>query len=135
MRTYNATTGVWDNMWWESANLISALADFSALDASYEPIYYSTYASTYSNAPTSQGFPNFLDEYYDDEGWWGLAWLNIYDLTNKNDYLTLATSIFKDMEGGWTTPCGGGIWWEKNKSYIASIANGLFLFSFCRDEY
>lgn len=124
MRSYNATTGLWENTWWESANMISALADFSALDASYGAIYYSTYSTTYNNAPKSQGYPNFLDEYYDDEGWWGLAWLNIYDLTQDSDYLNLAILLFNDMHGGLTTPCGGGIWWDKDKSYIASIANG-----------
>ena len=134
MRTYDASTGVWDNMWWESANLISGLADFSALDSSYEPIYFSTFASTYNNAPSTQGNPNFLNEYYDDEGWWALAWLNIYDLTQDTDYLNLAILIFNDIQGGWTTPCGGGIWWEKDKSYIASIANGRFLYTAFHDE-
>lgn len=133
MRTYDASTGVWENMWWESANFISGLADFSALDAAYKPIYYSTFASTYSNAPASFGYPGFLDEYYDDEGWWALAWLNIYDLTGDADYLNLAISIFHDIQGGLTTPCGGGIWWDKDKSYIASIANGRFTYGLYDD--
>jgi predicted alpha-1,6-mannanase (GH76 family) len=134
MRTYDASTGVWENMWWQSANFISALADFSALDADYKPIYYSTFASTYSNAPNSFGYAGFLDDYYDDEGWWALAWLNIYDLTGDADYLNLAISIFKDIQGGLTTPCGGGsIWWSKDKAYIASIANGRFTYAFYND--
>jgi predicted alpha-1,6-mannanase (GH76 family) len=114
--------------------MISALADFSALDASYKPIYYSTFANTYRNAPISQGAPNFLNGYYDDEGWWGLAWLNIYDLTQDNDYLNLATVIFNDIQGGWPTPCGGGIWWNKNETYIASIANGIPLPTIVHDK-
>jgi predicted alpha-1,6-mannanase (GH76 family) len=31
------------------------------------------------------------------------------------------------MTGGWTTPCGGGIWWDKKKTSIAAISNELFL--------
>lgn len=135
MRSYDASSGIWGNLWWESANMISALADLSAQDASYEPIHYSTFANTYKNAPTSQGNPNFLNEFYDDEGWWGLAWLNIYDLTGDIDYLNQAIVIFGDITGGWTTPCGGGIWWSKDRDYIASISNGMLLFTLCYSEY
>ena len=99
MRSYNSSTGVWENYWWQAANLMSALADFSALDLSYAPIYESTYASTYSNASSTFGYHGFLDDYYDDEGWWGLAWVNVYDLTQNSDYLNLAISIFNDMQG------------------------------------
>lgn len=112
--------------------MMSALADFSALDSSYAPIYKYTYASTYSNASSTLGYHSFLDDYYDDEGWWGLACVNVYDLTQNSDYLNLAISIFNDMQGGWTTLCGGGIWWNKDKSSIASIANGIFLPSLAR---
>lgn len=127
MRSYDSSTGIWENDWWESANMMSALADFSALDSSYASIYYSTYATTYNNAPSVFGYTNFQDEYYDDEGWWALAWLNVYDLTQDSDYLNLAISLFNDIKGGLTTPCGGGIWWDKDKSYIASISNALYI--------
>lgn len=105
--------------------MMSAFADLATLDPDYGSIYSHIFASTYANAPSSQGHANFLDDYYDDEGWWGLAWLNVYRLTNDADYLNAAITIFDDMRGGWTTPCGGGIYWEKSATYIASIANGL----------
>lgn len=60
-------------------------------------------------------------------GWWALGWIASYDLTGDAKYLATAKDIFEDMTGGWTTPCGGGIWWDKKKTSIASISNELFL--------
>jgi predicted alpha-1,6-mannanase (GH76 family) len=124
MRWYSASTGVWSDYWWQSANMMSALADLSQLDSSYNGTHFNTYASTYANANQQFGYQNFIDDYYDDEGWWGLAWLNVYDLTKNPNYLNLAISLFNDIHNtGESTPCGG-VWWSKDKNYIASIANG-----------
>lgn len=69
----------------------------------------------------------FLNGFYDDEGWWALAWLGAYDLTHNPMYLSTAQSIFEDMSKAWTTPCGGGIWWDRNHTQVNAIANELFL--------
>jgi predicted alpha-1,6-mannanase (GH76 family) len=69
----------------------------------------------------------FLNKYYDDEGWWALAWIDAYDWTHNPDYLNMASSIFDDMTGGWDDHCGGGIWWSKDRTYKNAIANELFL--------
>ncbi|KAL1964547.1 hypothetical protein VTN77DRAFT_6844 [Rasamsonia byssochlamydoides] len=128
MRWYNETTGVWQDYWWESANMMSALADLSALDSSYNGTYFNTYADTYANAgEIPWGYKNFIDDYYDDEGWWGLAWLNVYNLTKNQNYLDLAITLFNDIHASWPTTCGGGVWWDKEKNYIASIANELYI--------
>lgn len=69
-----------------------------------------------SRAVMPRGFSGFLNDYYDDEGWWALAWIQAYDLTQNQDYLNMAVSIFNDMTEGWTTPCGGGIWYVRRVS-------------------
>lgn len=78
-------------------------------------------------APQAQQPNGFLNGYYDDEGWWALAWIAAYDVTGDQDYLNTAESIFQDMAASnGTTPCGG-IWWDKNHTYVNAIANELFL--------
>ncbi|EEA20142.1 hypothetical protein PMAA_040030 [Talaromyces marneffei ATCC 18224] len=42
------------------------------------------------------------------------------------DYLNLAISIYNDISGGLDTPCGG-LYWSKTETYIASIANELYI--------
>lgn len=69
----------------------------------------------------------FLNGFYDDEGWWALAWIDAYDLTATEDYLSTAMSIWDDIDQtAIGEPCGGtgGIWWDRKHSYIATISNG-----------
>ena len=121
---YARSTGLYQTTgWWNSANAITVLANYSRV--SHDKRYRSVFANTFEQAQeTSQGF---INQYYDDEGWWALAWIDVYDLTKKPQYLAMARSIFADMAGGWDSTCGGGIWWSKDKNYKNAIANELFL--------
>ena len=67
----------------------------------------------------------FLNGYYDDEGWWALAWLKVYDLTNDVRYINAAITIFEDMTKGYPATCGG-IWWDKDHTANLAITNELF---------
>ncbi|KAF4592457.1 glycosyl hydrolase [Ophiocordyceps camponoti-floridani] len=73
-----------------------------------------------------RGFDDFINEFYDDEGWWALAWIRAYDVSGDQEYLDAAVSLFKDMKTGAGTPCGGGIFWNKDRKYVNAIANELF---------
>ncbi|KAJ2970854.1 hypothetical protein NQ176_g7982 [Zarea fungicola] len=74
-----------------------------------------------------RGFKNFLNDYYDDEGWWALALIRAYDVTYNNKYLEAAVTVFKDMQTGLGGPCNGGIYWSKDRTYVNAIANELYL--------
>lgn len=135
---YVPNTGLYRTTgWWNSANAVTVLTDFMRVSGSRRDI--GTLANTFAQAqipvPKSQqadpgkpmtGFPGFLNKYYDDEGWWALAWVDAYDLTREPRYLAMAQSIFDDMTGGWDATCGGGIWWSKDRTYKNAIANELF---------
>ena len=85
--------------------------------------------SLFIHTPTSNGTNttgNWLNKYYDDEGWWALAWLKVYDITGNKSYLQTAEDIFSDMTTGYNATCGG-IWWDKARTYNAAISNELFL--------
>jgi len=113
--------------WWNSANAITALANYSRMSHTkkYRPIF----ANTLHAAQTGHdGSPGFINDYYDDEGWWALAWIDVYDLTGKAEYLQAAGSIFENMQKGWETgTCGGGVWWSKKSKEKNAIENELFL--------
>ncbi|KAJ4357663.1 uncharacterized protein N0V89_002239 [Didymosphaeria variabile] len=80
--------------------------------------------------PHRHTFKNFIN---DDEGWWALGWIAAYDLTQDHRYLTQAQIIFRDMYSVFgKINCSrnnagvGGIWWDKNHTYVNAIANELF---------
>jgi len=74
-----------------------------------------------------RGFSGFLNDFYDDEGWWALGFIRSWDLTRDQRYLDMAESIFADMKNGTDSVCGGGIWWSKERRYKNAIANELYL--------
>lgn len=75
---------------------------------------------------SARGFDDFLNDYYDDEGWWALALIRSYDVLGDQKYLSSAIEVFEDMKGG-ASNCGGGIYWSKIGTYTNAIANELFL--------
>lgn len=121
---YDPATGLYRTTgWWNSANAITTLANYARVTRTHA--YDATFANTFDKAQhTSAGF---LNDYYDDEGWWALAWIDVYDLTHEERYLGMTAAIFKDMAQGWDGTCGGGIWWSKERKYKNAIANELFL--------
>jgi predicted alpha-1,6-mannanase (GH76 family) len=137
-RWYVKRTGLYRSTgWWNAANATTVLIDYSRISGSkhYLPVIANTFKHAQVVVPKTEqvedlkdmtGAPGFLNTYYDDEGWWALAWIDAYDLTGDARYLAMGRSIFADMAGGWDETCGGGIWWSKNRTYKNAIANELF---------
>lgn len=127
----NSETGLWGKAWWNSANALTSIVDLAKLDKSRTDITKQILATTHSNAPQHKvaGGPKgtFLNAYYDDEGWWALAWINAYDFTGNKGYLKTAQKILEDMNDNPGTPCGGKRWAKTGTVRIAIIANSLFL--------
>src|ERR1700722_11472405 len=115
--------------WWKAANCMEAVEN--VITANNATQYLTVLSNTYSL--NSSG--NFLNSYYDDEGWWANAWIRAYDLTGNIKFLNMAKTIFADVTGGWdksATNCGGGIWWNKSRTYKNAIPNELFLLAAIR---
>ena len=66
---YNNATGLWNStQWWNAANAMEAVIDYSSLTRTNR--YYGVIANTFEKNKHT----NFLSNYYDDDGWWALAW-------------------------------------------------------------
>ena len=144
---YNSDKGVWDTTgWWNSANCLQVIADYCSVDRRLVDDHIGMFNNTLIQAPRvnlgeikirQQGRvqtvkardvppPNgFLNGFYDDEGWWALAWIRVFDVTYDPRYLQTSAFIYEDMKAG-GSPCGG-IWWDKSHSSQVAIANELFL--------
>jgi hypothetical protein len=82
--------------------------------------------------------------WFDDNGWWGLAFLDAYRATGVGRYLIDAEIAQNFISvGGWDTTPGrpGGIWWNTNHSFYAgeSLAGGTLLsarlYAITRDQH
>jgi predicted alpha-1,6-mannanase (GH76 family) len=121
---YNPPTGMWKSTgWWNAANALMAVIGYTKWsgDSSHEGVI----ATTFTGAKRQHA--NFVDSFYDDNGWWALAWVSAFDLTGQNSYLQAAKTIFTRNTAGWDATLGGGLWWNEQKTYKNAITNELFL--------
>ena len=131
---YNYETGLWDTTsWWNGANVLTALINNASItgDDSFMDVVAFTFDKTkeFKVEGTSEKAAwvckNYINEYYDDEGWWALAWLDAWEYTGEQQYLDMANILFTDITTGWSED--GGLYWKKGLNYRGSISNGLTL--------
>jgi Glycosyl hydrolase family 76 len=84
----------------------------------------------FGNRPGQEGAGKTA--WFDDNGWWGLAYLDAYEATGNPEWLTDAevAQTFISVSGWDSTPGRpGGIWWNTNHSFYAgeSLAGGTLL--------
>jgi predicted alpha-1,6-mannanase (GH76 family) len=122
MQLYDGGNGKWRDIgWWNTANAMTALLDYEKQTGSR------TYSYAIANTFDKNKGHDFTNEYMDDTGWWGLAWVRAYDLTRDSRYLDMAR---RDAEYMWRfkdDKCGGGVWWRDDKTYKNAITNELFV--------
>jgi hypothetical protein len=68
--------------------------------------------------PTMRGYAYYpgtnrkVDTYFDDNGWWGIAFLDAFQATHRKAYLADALRAYRFiLEQGWD-PVNGGTWWD-----------------------
>jgi predicted alpha-1,6-mannanase (GH76 family) len=126
---YNGS-GLYDTTgWWNAANCLEAIENVIVANNGRQ------YLNVLTNTFNLNSAGNFLNSYYDDEGWWANAWVRAYDLTGNTNFLGMAKTIFADMVIGWdstNTLCPGGVWWSKARTYKNAIPNELFLLAAIR---
>jgi predicted alpha-1,6-mannanase (GH76 family) len=123
-RWYSPRTGRWRTTgWWNAANALTAVIRYTRYtgDQSYLPVIEITYQAA------QRRHARFINTFFDDNGWWALAWVAAYDLTADSRYLAAARWIFARNRRGWDSACGGGLWWNEDRRYKNAITNELFL--------
>lgn len=120
---YDEDSGLYNgNEWWRGANMLEVAIDFS------RELGDASYVASFDNTFEKHQGGRFINEYYDDEGWWALAWIRAYDLTHQSKYLDMARVLFDDIKASWDPGhCGGGVYWKKETEAKTAIANELFL--------
>jgi hypothetical protein len=69
------------------------------------------------------------ETWFDDNGWWGLAFVNAYRATGSRRYLLDAERALRYIAASGWDPSGGGIWWNTHHPYKAgeALASGALL--------
>jgi len=154
--------------WWESARMVDTINDLlhalyfhgvnnnftHKLEKMVDEIY-----NRYANVAACNNCTDIVDYitgfiqcdasimgYYDDEAWWGLAWMRAYERTRyqkiqRPEYLNISIYIHQHMTNGWNNDCLGGIPWTHCGGYKAAIQNELYillstkLYLYTRDNY
>jgi predicted alpha-1,6-mannanase (GH76 family) len=123
-RWYDPSTGLWHGTgWWNAANALTAVIGYTKLtgDDGYTAVIGTTFTAA------QRRHPGFINSFYDDNGWWALAWVAAYDVTRDRRYLDAARAIFARNTAGWDDTCRGGLWWNQARGYKNAITTELFV--------
>jgi predicted alpha-1,6-mannanase (GH76 family) len=123
-RWYSPRTGRWRTTgWWNAANALTAVIGYTRYTG--DQSYWGVIENTFARA--QRRHRGFINSFYDDNGWWALAWVAAYDLTAEPRYLAAAQALFARNLNGWDDNCGGGLWWNEKRRYKNAITNEQFL--------
>ena len=135
MGSYDPDKAWFPSSWWNSAVALQTIGDYMQRtgDRRYLDQLNNTFEKDKGVFPAGvlSGDPllgNFTSRAIDDTEWWGLTWLQAYDLTKNPKYLNMAVTIANYVNGYWdTNTCGGGVWWNAERTYKNAITNGLWI--------
>eukprot|EP00746_Dinoflagellata_sp_MGD_P018579 gnl/MRDRNA2_/MRDRNA2_143077_c0_seq1.p1 gnl/MRDRNA2_/MRDRNA2_143077_c0~~gnl/MRDRNA2_/MRDRNA2_143077_c0_seq1.p1 ORF type:complete len:453 (-),score=74.12 gnl/MRDRNA2_/MRDRNA2_143077_c0_seq1:18-1376(-) len=142
-RYWDHGIGRWNSsMWWQAANTVEIISNLGMQQPQshhgVSSILAVVFNATSNNAKgrCDKGVDLTFSGYFDDEAWWGHAWLRAHLLTLEEKYLNRARAVFDDLVNrSWSNAsCGGGFCWQASPNpadmkacYKNAITNELFL--------
>ncbi|MDH6523061.1 rhamnogalacturonyl hydrolase YesR [Streptomyces sp. SAI-135] len=135
LASYHTNEGWWRSSWWNSAVALTSVVDFAeqAGRHDYDWVIARTFeqnrgvfpAGVRSSDPVEG---HFISRAIDDAAWWAMAWIRAYDYTGERRYLDEAVTITDYVHRFWDpSTCGGGVWWDRERTYKNAVTNGLYL--------
>ncbi|MFC1402564.1 MULTISPECIES: glycoside hydrolase family 76 protein [Streptacidiphilus] len=135
MSAYDPYNGWWPSSWWNSAATLTALIDFARTTGTHDYDWVvartfdqnkGVFAAGVRSSDAIEG--DFISRANDDAAWWAIAWLDAYDYTGNSRYLNEAVTIMNYLQQYWdNSTCGGGIWWDRERTYKNAVINGQYL--------
>ncbi|MEV4516921.1 glycoside hydrolase family 76 protein [Dactylosporangium sp. NPDC049525] len=135
MYSYDPSTAWWPSSWWNSAVALRTVIEYTSRTG--DTRYLWTVRRTFdvnrvafpAGARSSDPIDgHFISRSIDDSAWWGLTWLAAYDLTGDRAYLDEAVTVAAYVNGFWdTSTCGGGVWWDRERTYKNAVTIGLYV--------
>ncbi|MDX3760840.1 glycoside hydrolase family 76 protein [Streptomyces sp. AK02-04a] len=133
--SYDPYNGWWPSSWWNSAAVLTALIDSSRATGRHDYDWViartfdrnkGTFAAGVRSSDAIEG--DFISRSIDDSGWWAIAWIDAYDYTGDSRYLNEAVTIADYVQQYWDPgTCGGGVWWDRERTYKNAVTNGQYL--------
>lgn len=135
MTSYDPYNGWWPSSWWNSAATLTSVIDFAKTTGThdYDWVIARTFDQNKGVFPAGTRSSDaiegdFISRSIDDSGWWAIAWIDAYDYTHDARYLNEAVTIANYIQQYWdTSTCGGGVWWDRERTYKNAVTNGQYL--------
>lgn len=135
MYDYNPDLAWWPSSWWNSAVAVTTVMDYQqrtgrtdyrwVIDRTFE-VNKGVFPAGTKSSDAIEG--NFISRAIDDTEWWAIGWIQAYDMTRDPKYLAMAQTIANYVHGFWdTSSCGGGVWWDRERTYKNAVTVGLYI--------
>ena len=135
MWAYQPDTAWWLSSWWNSAVAVTTVMDWMKrsgrtdyawiVDRTFQ-VNRVAFPAGVKSSDAIEG--HFISRAIDDAAWWGIAWVQAYDLTGDPKYRDEAVTIANYVHGFWdTSTCGGGVWWDRERTYKNAVTSGLYV--------
>ena len=93
--------------YWQTAHAMETLMD--AYERTGDEFYADRVRTVLARIKQSTG-GKYINQYYDDMSWMGMACLRAYDLFGEEEYMNAATILWGDVQGGWLGSDSGMLW-------------------------